>query len=146
MKFYSTFLQISQANPKHLSHQQYSTIKNRNFNQFLELIYIVKVPPNPYVKVSQGIHHYANTTYTHHNGKQVMDFIGRFENFKEDLQKICKIIDVPYIEKHENKRGDNDYLKFYTSKSIELVNQAAAKDFEYFGYKMLDPKDFPDKL
>ena len=85
-----------------------------------------------------------NEIYTLHNNKTAMNFIGRFENFTHDLQEICRIVDIPYIPLHENKRGDNNYLQYYTADSIRLVNKYAARSFELFNYEMLDPNDFPE--
>lgn len=134
-RLYSHWLEACQNNgASSISKAALNT--NGNFNKFVQQL------------MEEEIRHafHVNYFYTHHKKQPIMDFIGRFETYENDLKEIFRIIDIPYMPIHANKRGDNDYLKFYTANSIRIVNQYAAKSFEVFGYEMLDSKDFPEEL
>lgn len=64
-----------------------------------------------------------------------MDFIGRFENFDEDLKYLGKKFniekDIPFLNKTEH----GDYKSYYTEKSIDLVKEIYKDDIENFHYK-----------
>ena len=89
------------------------------------------------------------------------DFIGHTENISNDFQKICAILNLgevdlkiknvrtdpkPPCDPYKMKWDDFKYIDKYNRQSIKLVNQRYAKDFEYFGYQKLDPKEFPRKI
>lgn len=73
------------------------------------------------------------------------DFIGRFENLQEDVNKIynmttntAKIAAVPHEVMAENKEARQDYLKYYDEESIEIVNELFHRDFKAFGYQPIN--------
>ena len=99
--------------------------------------------------------------FTHHNEKPVLDFIGFNERFENDFQIICKKLKVESTSKvnrivrtdpkapsdpYNMKLSDYKYLGYYEQRTIELVNNVYDKDFQYFGYQKLKPKDFPEKV
>jgi hypothetical protein len=68
-----------------------------------------------------------------------LNFLGRFENFNNDLEKLEKITNFRLIKK--NFSGDlnfsekYNYLEFYKDKEcIDLVNEIYAEDFVRFNY------------
>jgi chondroitin 4-sulfotransferase 11 len=66
-----------------------------------------------------------------------MDFIGRFENRKNDLDfissKVGATIDQQIMENpHPHKKH---YTEYYDDEAREIVAEKYAKDIEYFGYK-----------
>lgn len=68
-----------------------------------------------------------------------LDFIGRFENFDNDLDKLKNLTNINLIKK--NFSGDLNfsekfnYLKFYEdNECIDLVNEIYKKDFDRFNY------------
>jgi len=66
-----------------------------------------------------------------------MDFVGRFENFNDDLKKIAKIIGVelqPVPDKRYNRTKHEHYAYYYNEESVENVQRFYAIDFERFGY------------
>lgn len=70
------------------------------------------------------------------NGKIQVDFIGRVETLQKDLDKVCEIISLPSIVvPHLNKTIHNNYKKYYTEESVEIVRKKFKKDIEYFGYE-----------
>ena len=92
------------------------------------------------------------------DGKKALDFIGKYENLKNDWEHVCSTLfqSTLDIESETNNAGrayghpalpleqmlalnihsDHLYLKHYNTEMIEKVNQVYAKDFELFGYEM----------
>jgi len=83
---------------------------------------------------------YGETFHDYFDPKQ-MDFIGRFENRKNDLNYISKKIGSDIDPKtHQNKVQMNDknkkhYTEYYDDETREIVAERYAKDIEYFGYE-----------
>jgi hypothetical protein len=64
-----------------------------------------------------------------------LDFIGRFENLKQDFIKICELIGVPNLRlptacrtRHKN------YSTYYSSYAYGVVAELFKKDIDYFKY------------
>tara|TARA_X000000950_G_scaffold202615_1_gene243862 strand:+ start:629 stop:1366 length:738 start_codon:yes stop_codon:yes gene_type:complete len=80
-----------------------------------------------------------------------IDFIGRFENFENDLLKLKKKIKISI--KHHNfnnhipsKMKFSDYSPFYSNKKIiEKIYFYYEKDFDYFKYTYEDFLKFENK-
>jgi len=67
-----------------------------------------------------------------------VDFIGKFENFNDDFQKICDIIGcMNYLEDfHLNKSiRQKNYKEYYDNSSVETIKSLYKKDLEYFNYE-----------
>ncbi len=68
-------------------------------------------------------------------GKLVVDFVGKFENFQLDFHKICEIMD---IEKrnlpHQNKSSHKHYREYYDEEMKKVIAKAYRKDIEMFDY------------
>jgi hypothetical protein len=69
-------------------------------------------------------------------GHIMVDFIGRYENYQQDVQRLCQKLGIEKIEiprvwssKH------NHYSEYYTEKTAELVAKRFAKDIDFFGYQ-----------
>ena len=74
--------------------------------------------------------------FTHNEyGEQLVDTIGRFENFAEDATKILKHLEIDHsIEKiHASKHPP--YRDVYTPEMVDIIAGAYAKDIEMFGYE-----------
>jgi hypothetical protein len=71
-------------------------------------------------------------------GRCIVDFIGRYENLKQDFDKVCKKIGINKKIKlpHKRKALDraSDYRIYYTDKAAELVAKYYQVDIENLGY------------
>ncbi|MCF8262454.1 MAG: sulfotransferase family protein [Melioribacteraceae bacterium] len=87
--------------------------------------------------------------WTHINGEQAVDFIGRVENFEDDFKIFLSKIDIDSVESinanvsgktniPEESRNEYRYTNRMKPKTIEKINRVFEKDFELFGYKMIN--------
>jgi hypothetical protein len=88
--------------------------------------------------------------WTHFEGKQMVHFIGKVENFEIDFQTLCSMIGVVCGEKinenvanerlaDENKPNSYKYLSLMSAASIRKINQLFKVDFDLFGYEVVSP-------
>lgn len=67
------------------------------------------------------------------------DFVGRYENFKEDLIKVCAKInielkpDIPWLNK--TSTHNKEYLEHYNERTKSIVYDYYKEDFLQFNYK-----------
>jgi len=69
------------------------------------------------------------------SGVCLVDEIARFENLKQDFERIClhygiKARPLPL----SNSSSKQDYAKYYNDRSIEFVRKIFQKDIDYFEY------------
>ena len=95
---------------------------------------------------NEFIRHYLTTgpqrqtDFVYLGNKQIVTFVGKFEQLENDLKKICKKIGVSYTSvSHANSssRGRN-FQEYFTSEDVlNLFNTYFRDDFEHFGYKKM---------
>ena len=70
-------------------------------------------------------------------GRQIVDFIGRYETLQEDFDHICDRIGVtPITLPHRRKASDRaDYRGYYDDSTRRLVAEHFAPDIERLGYE-----------
>ena len=65
-----------------------------------------------------------------------VDFIGRYENYSEDLEKLMAEVNLPALTmQHENKSKRKDWKSYYCEQSKIIIERIYDKDFEYFMYE-----------
>ena len=70
------------------------------------------------------------------DGKNVMDFVGKFENLEEDFNKVCDRLGKPHVKLLHRVRGFKiDYDSLYTEETRRIIKNYYSKDFEIFGYE-----------
>jgi len=67
-------------------------------------------------------------------GNLIVDFVGRFEDFSEDFQFICRKIGVQEQLLHTNQSQHPDYRDCYDPSSRSLVERLFQDDIDYFDY------------
>ena len=72
--------------------------------------------------------------------KQVVDFVGRFENLHEDFAKVCSIIGANVTLNHINKTNHTHYSHYYDDECLQFVTENCKRDIELFGYTFEDKR------
>jgi hypothetical protein len=83
--------------------------------------------------------------YIYVNGKNELDFIGKYENLTQDYNLICNKIGIEPPELGFQKSGFRDkthYSEYYDEESIEIIGQYFKKDLKLFNYQFEYHKDF----
>ena len=67
-----------------------------------------------------------------------LDFVGRYENIKEDFNNVCEEIGIPerYIDLgFEHKQDLINYKDYYCDESKKIIDNIFDMDFKTFNYK-----------
>lgn len=66
----------------------------------------------------------------------MMNFVGRFENLNEDLEKICQRINLKYSPlPHINKSSHKPYWEYYTDEQRIFVETIYEKEIKLYNYE-----------
>lgn len=85
-------------------------------------------------RCSEAVRLQYDFVYT--DGKLLVDFIGRYEHFQSDFDKICDRLSIPYRQlPRVNTTKRDRYRDCYTPETRMLVNKAFRADIETFGYE-----------
>lgn len=89
-----------------------------------------------------------------HDGKLIVDFIGKFENFQNDFDKVCTILKItnsklPHVNSSKKALGlkanikkiffkpityFEDYTQYYDNELKDIIAEVYSKDLDKFGY------------
>lgn len=85
--------------------------------------------------------------WTHVGARQVVDFVGRVENFEADFDAMCAMLEIDGSKNRVNDNvkeplGEADpngyrYAARMKGGSIDKINDLFAEDFEAFGYPQI---------
>ena len=67
-----------------------------------------------------------------------INYICRFEKFKQELIKLNKVLSLNVntsLLPHEKKSIRKHYSKYYSKKSVELIEEIYARDIDIYGYE-----------
>jgi hypothetical protein len=74
-----------------------------------------------------------------HEGKLLMDFVGKIENLEEDWQTVCTNIGIPHQElQRKNATQHSHYQDYYNDETRKLVGRHWSREIELFGYTFDD--------
>jgi hypothetical protein len=82
----------------------------------------------------QHIHLLEQHKFIFDNNKQLVDFIGRFENLEADFQQLTKLIGISCQLPHRNKSQRKSYQDYYDSDTQAIVAERYQQDISMFGY------------
>jgi len=69
-------------------------------------------------------------------GQLILDYLGRFETFENDIKMVFDQFDLPKVEvPHWNKSNQTSYIDYYTEELVQKVAQRYALDLQLFGYQ-----------
>lgn len=73
---------------------------------------------------------------TDHTGSVPMDFVGRFEQFEDDLAIALKAIGLRRsVIRHRKQTKRKDYRDYYSSSSRGVIASVYARDIDLFSYE-----------
>jgi hypothetical protein len=92
------------------------------------------------VEIKKGVYYsfaYNQLDYvTDEHGDLLVDFIGRLENFDEDVHEVFDRIGVDLeTVPHKNRSRHQHYSTFYAPDTEMIVRERFKRDIEYFGYE-----------
>lgn len=84
-----------------------------------------------------GAHHAPQSDYLLHEGSEVLDFVGRYENLQQDFTSVCSSLGIasgqlPVLNKTLLKTGH--YSEFYNRSMVELVGETYHQEIALLGY------------
>lgn len=66
---------------------------------------------------------------------QQLDFIGKLENFENDLKHVCNVIGIKCREiPHKHKTEHAHYSTYYTPRTRQIIAEKYREDIEAFGF------------
>ncbi len=65
-----------------------------------------------------------------------VDFIGRFEQFNEDLEKVFRILELPLVQipMRNKSKGKDSYQSYYSDNNKQIIEEMYRIDIQIFGY------------
>lgn len=97
----------------------------------------------------RGDHLLNQTEFFDLSGQYKLDYVGKFENFDNDIKQILTKIGISEkFNSHINKSDKRleHYSKFYNKHNRNLVSKLYRKDIEKMGYQYVENKTIIEKL
>ncbi len=95
----------------------------------------------------RGEHVIPQSDFFSEEGTLKMDFVGRFENFSEDMNKVVRVLGgSEEFDTHINKglKKKHHYSKMYSNKLRDRVAEMYQQDIAQFGYTFEDQRTYFD--
>ena len=80
-----------------------------------------------------------------HQGKRVVDFVGRFESLDADFQEVARRLNISAKLKRLNQTRRSVYQEHYDDRTRELIANTFAADIEEFGYEFGEQSDLQNR-
>jgi len=111
-------------------------LKNRPFLGFLEIATNDMIPYKNAKILEENIRYHTISQLHPANFLKHANFIGRFENYQDDFNKICYQLKIPHIHLlHLNKTDHKHYSEYYDDQTLEIVRNYYENELKEFGYK-----------
>jgi hypothetical protein len=75
------------------------------------------------------------------HGELMVDFLGRFENIRQDSDYIFSSLNIRANLPHVNATLHKRYSSYYDTETVEMIAEFYAEDIHLFNYKFEDHKD-----
>ena len=118
--------------------QEFKTLEDFCLNYWDFSAKLQKMSPEQAKSLAyHGKFHFRNQSrWTHHDGENITDYIGKFENLLEDVKELEDILglcnsNVPHLNKTKHKH----YKKYYNQKMINAVAEIYEEDIKNFNYE-----------
>lgn len=79
---------------------------------------------------------------TNDAGEVFTDYIGRFENFENDIRVVFDALRIPVVKQrvtHANRSTRHPTQSYYGDAEVQIIRDAYECDFEAFGYSAIPP-------
>lgn len=111
---------------QYFHYKSYHGIKELSFDDYLKTESVSEFPFN-------------YTSYTK-NDSVIVDFIGRYENLKNDLKMVCDKVGINFDGRLPHAKGKfrtekKHYSSYYNEESRKLIKTLFQKEINLFGYK-----------
>jgi len=108
----------------------------QNSSNFKEFIKQCTNPPRDHEGIKKlGVNQLDYITDS--DGKIIVDYVGRFENFEKDFKTVLDRLDIKNVEiphiRHNSSHGN--YREYYDDETRQIIEDRFKKDIEYFGYQ-----------
>jgi hypothetical protein len=82
----------------------------------------------------KGITKLQSQMLTDRDGKLLVDFVGYYEELRQDFESICHHVGIDAPLPHLNRSQHRDYRSCYTDHTRALVEKHFRRDIDLFGY------------
>lgn len=106
------------------THEQHKLIKSmRNFDEYIDW------------RVNKDLH--LQKEFFYDKDMCLVNFVGKMENLENDFNNVCKTIGIKQTLPHlnESRQNEDNFLKYYSQKSIDLLFEAFKEDVKLFNYR-----------
>jgi len=115
-----------------------------NFDKFLE--WVVKIVEHEKTdeffiykdgRETVNTHFKEQYKYLNYHDERLVNYVGRYENYEEEIIELCEIIGEDYrgIGKLNITKNKDHYSNYYTDEQRDLVGDIYKTDIELFDYK-----------
>ena len=111
----------------------YHFIQKNKFNYQRRLVSSMSFDDYIRWRVEEDLHLQRDFIFDRH-GKQLVDFVGRYEQLDTDFATIAERIGVKAALPHVNASSHASWRSYYNDTTASLVADAFAPDIEAFGY------------
>ena len=108
-------------------------MKKYSFDDFVNGFYEYKLSFD-INKSSDESHFYSQFDFIYIDNKISVDFLGRFENLKNDISTLKKKFNINKNIIHINKTNHYHYSSYYSATTKSMVEKIYEKDFNAFNY------------
>lgn len=88
--------------------------------------------------VNTELHLRSQHTWTHDDGVQVPEFIGKVEDIDEQWPNLCRqlgLCDAPLDKKNKSEQTKNSYKDYYNDETKQIIAEIYKTDIEIFNYE-----------